>query len=157
MDRVIEKKKWTPKKIATIAGATLFGLFIIYLLFFRDKSSRLYVEKDKLTIARVEQGRFQEFIPIDGVVQPLVTIYVDAVFGGRVEEIYIRDGAMVSEGEKILRLSNLSMEMQYIQQENHALEVLNNYQNTQLSLEQNKFALERQLADLDYQLDFARK
>ena len=157
MDRVIEKKKWTPKKIATIAGATLFGLFIIYLLFFRDKSSRLYVEKDKLTIARVEQGRFQEFIPIDGVVQPLVTIYVDAVFGGRVEEIYIRDGAMVSEGEKILRLSNLSMEMQYIQQENHALEVLTNNQHTQLRLDPNKLALERQLADLDYQLDFARK
>ncbi|MBW6499242.1 MAG: HlyD family efflux transporter periplasmic adaptor subunit [Bacteroidales bacterium] len=140
-----------------IIAAVLFGLFIIYLLFFRDKSSRLYVDKGQITIARVEQGRFQEFIPVDGVVQPLVTIYVDAVFGGRVEEIYIRDGAMVEEGEKILRLSNLSMEMQYIQQENHALEVLNNYQNTQLSLERNKFALESQLADLDYQLDITRK
>ena len=157
MDRIIEKKRWTPKKIAIITAAVLFGFFIIYLLFFRDKSSRLYVDKDKISVARVEQGRFQEFIPVDGVVQPLVTIYVDAVFGGRVEEIYVRDGAMVKEGDKILRLSNLSMEMSYMQQENHALEVLNNYQNTQLNLERNKFALERQLADLDYLLDFAKK
>jgi HlyD family secretion protein len=157
MDRVLEKKKWTPKKIAMIAAAALFGFFIIYLLFFRDKSSRLYVDKDKLTVAMVQQGRFQEFIPVDGVVQPLVTIYVDAVFGGRVEEIFVRDGAAVQEGDRILRLSNLSMEMQYIQQENHALEVLNNYQNTQLNLERNKFVLESQLADLDYQLDFASK
>ncbi len=157
MDRIIEKKKWTPKRIAVIAAAVLFGLFIIYLLFFRDKGSRLYVDKGQITIAHVEQGRFQEFIPVDGVVQPLVTIYVDAVFGGRVEEIFVRDGATVEEGDKILRLSNLSMEMQYIQQENHALEVLNNYQNTQLSLERNKFALESQLADIDYQLDIARK
>jgi len=157
MDRIIEKKKWTPKRIAIITAAVLFGLFILYLLFFRDKSSRLYVDKGQITIARVEQGRFQEFIPVDGVVQPLVTIYVDAVFGGRVEEIYVRDGAKVEEGDKILRLSNLSMEMQYIQQENQALEVLNNYQNTQLSLERNKFALESQLADLDYQLDITRK
>jgi HlyD family secretion protein len=157
MDRIIEKKRWTPKKIAIITAAVLFGFFIIYLLFLRDKSSRLYVDKDKISVARVEQGRFQEFIPVDGVVQPLVTIYVDAVFGGRVEEIYVRDGAMVKEGDKILRLSNLSMEMSYMQQENHALEVLNNYQNTQLNLERNKFALERQLADLDYLLDFAKK
>jgi HlyD family secretion protein len=157
MDRVLKKKKWTPKKIAMIAAAALLGFFIIYLLFFRDKSSRLYVDKDKLTVAMVQQGRFQEFIPVDGVVQPLVTIYVDAVFGGRVEEIFVRDGAVVQEGDRILRLSNLSMEMQYIQQENQALEVLNNYQNTQLNLERNKFALESQLADLDYQLDLTSK
>ena len=157
MDRIIEKKKWPPKKIAIITAAVLFGFFIIYLLFLRDKGSRLYVDQDKISVARVEQGRFQEFIPVDGLVQPLVTIYVDAVFGGRVEEIYVRDGAMVNEGDKILRLSNLSMEMSYMQQENHALEVLNNYQNTQLNLERNKFALERQLADLDYLLDFAKK
>ncbi len=157
MDRILEKKKWPPRKIATIAGAGLFGVFIIYLIFFRDNSSRLYVDKDKMTIAAVQQGQFQEFIPVDGVVQPLVTIYIDAVFGGRVEEIFVRDGAIVEEGDKILRLSNLSMEMTYINQENQALEVLNNYQNTHLMLEQNKFNLERQLTEIDYQLEVAQK
>ncbi len=162
MDRILEKKKWTPKKIASIGISMLFLVFVFYLIFLRDTSSRLYTDKDRMTIAVVENGRFQEFIPVDGIVQPLVTIYLDAVFGGRVEEIYVRDGAIMEEGEKILRLSNLSMEMQYIQQENHALEVLNQYQNTQLALEQNKFALERQLTEIDYQLetaaiDFERK
>jgi HlyD family secretion protein len=157
MDRLIKKKKWPPRKIASLAAIVLFLGFVAYLIFFRDASSRLYTDKDKMSVATVERGRFQEFIPVDGSVQPLVTIYLDAVFGGRVEEIFVRDGAIVEEGEKILRLSNLSMEMQYIQQENHALEVLNNYQNTQLALEQNKFALERQLTEIDYQLDIARK
>ncbi len=157
MDRVIKKKKWTVKKILTIAGIGAFGLFIAYLLFFRDTSSRLYVDKDKMTISTVEQGRFQEFIPVDGVVQPIVTIYVDAVFGGRVEEIFQRDGALVEEGEKILRLSNAQIEMSYMQQENTALEVLDRYQNTRLNLERNLFSLERQLADLEYRLDIAKK
>lgn len=157
MDKAIKKKKWTPKKIATIAGISLFGAFIVYLLFFRDTSSRLYVDKDKMTIATVEQGRFQEFIPVDGVVQPLVTIYVDAVFGGRVEELYVRDGAIVEEGERILRLSNTTIEMSYMQQENTALEVLDRYQNTRLNLERNMFNLERQMADLEYRLDIAQK
>lgn len=157
MDRIIKKKKWPPKRIAMIAAIVLFPVFLAWLIFFRDSSSRLYVDKEKMTVATVEQGRFQEFIPVDGVVHPLVTIYVDAVFGGRVEEIFVRDGAVVDEGDKILRLSNLTMEMQYIQQENQALEVLNIYQGTLLSLEQNKFALERQLTDIDYQLELAQK
>ncbi len=157
MDRIIEKKKWTVKKLVTIAGVSAFALFVIYLLVFRDTSSRLYVDKDKMTIAGVEQGRFQEFIPVDGVVQPIVTIHLDAVLGGRVEEIYVRDGAHVEEGDKILRLSNAQVELSHMQQENTALEVLDRYQNTRLNLERNMFSLERQLADLEYRLDFAKK
>ncbi|MDR4988112.1 MAG: HlyD family efflux transporter periplasmic adaptor subunit [Bacteroidales bacterium] len=157
MDRVIKKKKWTVRKILSIAGVLAFSFFIIHLLFLRDKSSRLYVDKDKMTIATVERGRFQEFIPVDGVVRPIVTMYVDAVFGGRVEEIFIRDGALVEEGDKILRLANSQVELNYMQQENIALEVLDRYQNTRLNLERNLFSLERQLADMEYRLDIAEK
>lgn len=157
MDKIIKKKKWTVKKLVSIAGISAFAIFIIYLLVFRDTSSRLYVDKDKMTIADVEQGRFQEFIPVDGVVQPIVTIHLDAVLGGRVEEIYVRDGARVEEGDRILRLSNAQVELSYMQQENTALEVLDRYQNTRLSLERNIFSLERQQAELEYRLDVAQK
>ncbi|TVQ15491.1 MAG: HlyD family efflux transporter periplasmic adaptor subunit [Bacteroidetes bacterium] len=155
MDKIIKKKKWTPRKIGSIAAmGVLFG-FIVYLLFFRDNSSRLYVDKDKISIAVTEQGSFQEFIPVDGVVQPIVTIFLDAVFGGRVEKIFARDGAMVEMGDPILRLSNATIEKDYMFQESQALEVLNNYQNTRLNLERNKFTLERQMADLEYQKEIA--
>ena len=157
MDRIIKKKKWTPKKIATILGSSLLAFFIIYLIFLRDSSSRLYIDRDRVTIAEVTQGSFQEFIPVDGVVQPIVTIYVDAVLGGRVEEIFIRDGAMVKEGDEILRLSNASVEMDYMYRENNIYDVLNNYQNTQLAMEQNKFNLERQIVELEYQLDISKR
>lgn len=157
MDKIIPKKKWTPKKIATIAGVAVFAFFMIHLLFLRDNSSRLYVDQDKMTLASVEQGRFQEFIPVDGVVQPIATIYVDAVFGGRVEEIYVRDGAVVQEGDKILRLSNINLEMSYMQQENSALEVLDRYQNSRLSLERSLLNHERQVIDNEYRLDIAKK
>ena len=155
MDKAIKKKKWTTKKILSIAGAAALTVFILYLLFLRDNSSRLYVDKDKMTIATVEQGRFQEFIPVDGVVQPIVTIHIDAAFGGRVEELYVRDGAILEEGDKILRLSNMQLEMNYMQQESQALEVLDRYQNTRLNLERNMFQLQRELAQLEYRLDIA--
>lgn len=156
MDRIIEKKKWTPKKILMMAGIAAFAILMVYILFFRDKSSRLYVEKQRISIASAEKGKFQEFIPVDGVVQPKISIYLDAVFGGRVEEIFVRDGALVQKGEKILRLSNSTLEMDYMNRENHLYDVLNNLQNTKLNIEQNKFNLEQQIADLDYLLDKAR-
>jgi HlyD family secretion protein len=155
MDKIIKKKKWTPGKIATLTGIGLLVFLIAYLMFFRDKSSRLYVEKEKISIATTREDSFQEFIPVDGIVHPKVTIYVDAVFGGRVEEIFVRDGASLQKGDPILKLANASIEKDYMFQENQALEVLNNYQNTRLNIERNKFSLERQMADLEYQREIA--
>lgn len=156
MDRVIEKKKWTSKKIAAIVGGTILLLFILYLIFFQDKSNKLYIEKEKLSVDEVVKSPFQEFIPVDGVVQPKTTIFVDAVFGGRVEEIYVRDGAIVEKDDRILRLSNSSLQMDYMNRENQLYDVLNNLQNSKLSIEQNRFMLEKQLVEIDYQLDKAR-
>jgi len=105
MDKIIEKKKWTPRKIATIVLSALFLLFLLYLLFFRNKQSRLYVNAGQLSIAEVQLDRFQEFIPVDGVVHPKTTIYLDAVQGGTVEQIYVDDGAELNQGDTILKLT----------------------------------------------------
>ncbi len=155
MDKIIEKKKWPARRIGTIIGAILLLFLVLYLLFFRDNRSRIYLGKDKVTLATAEMSEFQEFIPVDGIVQPLVTIYIDAIFGGRVEEIFVRDGAIVEKDQPIIKLSNATIEKEYMFQENQALEVLNNYQNTQLNIERNKFTLEREMADLEYQKEIA--
>ena len=88
MDRIIEKKKWTTKKIGMLIAITAFLVLVAYLLFFRDRSSKLYVNRDELTIVSVEKSKFQEFIPIDGVVFPKETYYIDAIQGGVVEAIF---------------------------------------------------------------------
>ena len=54
---------------------------------------------------------FQENIPVNGIVLPLTTIYLDAMEGGRVEEKYVEDGAMMKKGQPILRLSNTDLEL----------------------------------------------
>jgi HlyD family secretion protein len=155
MDRVIEKKKWTTKKVAGYAGIAVFAFFIIYLLFLRDKSSRLYIDPSRLTIAEVRQEPFQEFIPVDGVVQPIRTVFIDAVQGGRVEAIYVTDGSVLEAGDSILRLSNPNMELDYMNRETQMYEVINNLQNTKLNMEQRKFTLEKQILDINYQIDKA--
>lgn len=156
MDRVIKKKKWTPKKIATIAFVSLFGVFIVYLLFFRDKQSKLYVERNQLSISIVKQDKFQEFIPIDGVVYPKHTIYIDAVQGGIVEKRYVEDGAMLHKGDSIMKLKNANMELQYMEQETRLFQTLNELENTKISLQKNIFARQQELVTLRYQIDKTR-
>jgi HlyD family secretion protein len=70
MDRKIDKKKWPPKKIAWVSVASLFVLVVIYNIGFGDHSSKLNVEKEKITISTVDRGPFQEFIPVTGAVMP---------------------------------------------------------------------------------------
>ena len=79
MDRKIEKKKWPPKKIITIAAPTIFIILIMYYFLFGDHSSKLNVQVERITISTVEQAPFQEFIPITGTVIPIKTVYMDAL------------------------------------------------------------------------------
>jgi len=153
MDRVIEKKKWTTKKILNIALISAFVLFLLYLLFFRDKSSKLYVDKTHITIATVLNKKFQEFIPVDGVVFPRNTIYIDAVQGGIVERVFVEDGALLEKGDTILKLANANMELSFIEQETRIYEAINNLQNTKIGLEQNKFIRQKEIVQLQYEID----
>jgi HlyD family secretion protein len=162
MDRVIEKKKWTFKKILQVAGIGIFIAFIIYLLFIRDKRSKLYVDKSQITIATVAADKFQEFIPIDGVVLPKNTIYIDAVQGGFVEKIFVEDGAQLTKGDTILKLSNTNMELSQMETETRIYEAINNLENTKIGLEQNRFIRQSEITELQYTmdkttLDFGRK
>ena len=162
MDRIIEKKKWTIKKILTIVFSVAFGLFIVYLLFFRDKQSKLYVNEEQLSIAEVKRDRFQEFIPVDAVVYPKTTIYIDAVQGGTVESVFVEDGAILNKGDSILKLNNADMELRYMDQETRMYDAINNLQNSKVNLERSQFVRQLEivnlLAEIDrVNLDFNRK
>ncbi|MCK4360662.1 MAG: efflux RND transporter periplasmic adaptor subunit, partial [Bacteroidales bacterium] len=162
MDRIIKKKKWTISRILTIIGITAFIFFLIFLLFIRDKSSKLYIDKNQITIATVLEDKFQEFIPVDGVVYPKNTVYIDAVQGGVVEAVYVEDGAILEKGDTILKLLNTAMELNFMEQETRMLAEMNNLQNTLLALEQNKYLRQKEIVHLEYmidgaEIDFTRK
>jgi HlyD family secretion protein len=152
MDRPIQKKKWPPKKIAMVGGGGLFFFFVIYSFIFGDSSSKLNVEAEKITIAEVARGPFQEFIPVTGSVLPIKTIYIDAIEGGRVETKFIEAGAFVKEGDKILQLANTNLLLDIMFREAQFFEQSNNLRNTRLLMEQSRLNLRQQLNEQAYQL-----
>jgi len=153
MDKIIIKKKWPARRIITYSLAGFFVLLVVYLLLFQTNRSTLNVEKEKLTIATVQRGPFQEFIPVMGEVLPVQTIFLDVEEGGLVEKIFIEAGSAVKQGDKILKLSNTSLLMDIMYREAELFQQINNLRNTRLLFEQSRLALERDLADLDFQVE----
>lgn len=157
MDRIIEKKKWTSNKILTIIGISLLLLLLAYIILLRDRRSSIKINPEQIAIATVKAEKFQEFIPVDGVVLPKTTIYIDATLGGTVEEVYVEDGAQLMEGDPIMKLANASMELSYMDQETRMYDAINNLQNSKIALEQNKFLRQKEIVNLQYQIDEATK
>jgi HlyD family secretion protein len=156
MDKKLEKKFWSLKRIGMIAGGALLVGFIAYQFVFADKRTKLNVDKEKITVSNVTQGVFDEFIAVSGVVQPIKTYRIDAIEGGYVKEKVLEGGSTVKEGDIILRLENNRLQMEFVQQETEINRLINELQNTRLRLKQDKFGLKRTLNDVDYQLAQAK-
>jgi len=157
MDRKIEKKKWPSKKIATYLGTIFMAIFIIYQLFFSDKSSRLNVNQERIVVSTVRHGEFQEFIPVIGTVIPIKTIYLDAIEGGTVEQIYLEAGSFVKKGDPILKLANTNLLLDIMYREAELFQQSNNLRNTRLAMEQNALIIKAQILDLEFEIKNAQR
>ncbi|SOE22062.1 HlyD family secretion protein [Spirosomataceae bacterium TFI 002] len=151
MDKIIAKKSWIQRK----AGWLLLGLAILCLLIysfvFADKRSKLNVDAEKITTSTVAKGNFDEFIIIQGYVQPLKTIQLDAIVGGYVTQKLVEGGNMVGKGDIILRLENQQLKLNFLQSETEASRLVNDLQNTRQRLKVERFNLQKTLSDLDFQ------
>ncbi|MAL19286.1 MAG: efflux transporter periplasmic adaptor subunit [Balneola sp.] len=156
MDRKIEKKTWTLKRILMIFGGAAFIGLSIYAFWFMDVRSTLNVERDKITISTVQEDTFQEFIQVTGAVQPIQTIFLDAIEGGVVQEVFLESGTMVEEGDTILTLTNSSLQLQVLQQTSGLYDQINNVRNSRLNLEQNTLQLQEQLANAESQKEILK-
>ncbi len=152
MDRKIEKKTWTVRRIGIWVGAVVLVFFIVYNFLLADGSRVLYIDQERISIAEVTFGDYIDYIPIDGMVLPIRTVTLDAIEGGRVEKKFTIGGSEVKEGDTILKLSNHNMMMAFLEQETRASDLINNLQSTRLSLQQNRFALKRTLNNINFDL-----
>ena len=157
MDRKIEKKKWTLKRIAGLAAAGLFVCFSVYGFWKDSGVSRLNVETEKLTVSRVERGPFVEFIPVRGTVLPGLTVYLDALEGGRVEEVLVEEGSMVEKGDALLKLVNEDLQLQVMNQEAPLEEQLERLRRTRLEVEQQQLQSRQGLLTIEFQLQQKRR
>ena len=132
----------------TIGGIAALVLLIAGSLYFTSGKSKLNVETDRITISEIKKGAFQESIPQNGTVLPRTTIYLVATDGGRVEEKYVEDGAILKKGDRILRLSNTDLELSLSNSMTTVSSMLANMQLSKVTADQNTVQKLTQMADV---------
>ncbi|MEZ4722783.1 MAG: efflux RND transporter periplasmic adaptor subunit [Flavobacteriales bacterium] len=156
MDRKIERKTWTSKRIGGVIVVPIV-LALLFMMVFSGGESAYRVSRERVTIGAVIYDDFQDIVTIQAAVEPLTTIQIDASEGGVVEEIFVEDGANVEKNEPLLRLSNTSLSLDFMNRETQIVEQINNLRSTRITLDQNKRQVQEQLVEIDYQLAEQRR
>ena len=149
MDRQIEKKPWWKRKIGWVIGTTLFLSWCIYFIAFADHRKQININIEKITTGVVVKENFQDYISVTGTVEPIKTIYLDAIEGGRVEKIFMEEGNMVQKGEPIAELSNTNLILDISNYEANVARAINELRTARLQMEMNAMEMQNQIVQLE--------
>ncbi len=152
MDRQLARTFWTRSRMLQLAGGLVVAALLAYALWSTTGGRKLNVDRERLTISTVTFEPFQERIAITGNVLPRTTVYLDAIEGGRIEEIYVQEGAMVEDNEPILRLSNSTLQLSLLNTESQRLEQISQLEQTRFQIEEGNLTRRQQLTDMDYNI-----
>ena len=150
MDRRIVRSKRKPRLIA--ASVVVGAAALMYIWATLDHSTSFTLDGQRIRIAEVSSGVYEDYIPLRATVEPERTVYLDSIEGGRVEAVLVEEGAIVEAGQALIELSNTSLQLDVIAREAEVSEQLNNLRNTQLAIEQNRLKLKSDLIEIDYQI-----
>jgi HlyD family secretion protein len=149
------------RTVAGISIATLAVGFAAALVLVppacRKAASTHTIRKERIEIARAARGVFSEVISVNGKILPVNIVYLDAMEGGRVENVFAEAGSMVKKGDRILQLANSNLLMDIMWRESELFQASNNQRNTRLSMEQFKLQLNQQLSDIENKLQQQRR
>ncbi|MBE6297146.1 MAG: HlyD family efflux transporter periplasmic adaptor subunit [Bacteroidales bacterium] len=158
MDIKLEKKTGWRAVLSKKSLPYAFGLIMVILvvwLLLKENTSTLRVNMATVTVSNVEEGEFNDYVSLSGIVQPMTTMQLSPLEGGVVDSILIEEGATVKAGDVILQMSNKQLSMQILQSEADLAEKQNILRNTLISMEQERLSLRQEMLQLD--LDVNRK
>ena len=155
MDIQLEKKKGIQKKhLPYIAGGSVIILLLAWIIF-GNHASTMRVDSKSVNIVDVTYGEFNDYIRLNGRVQPISIVQISPEEGGIVMEKVVEEGAQVKKGDVILRLANSNLDLSILNAESELAEKQNLLRNTQVAMQQDKLTNETEKATLD--IDTQRK
>jgi len=149
MDIQLEKKKGIQKKhIPYLIGGSVILLLLTWVVF-GNHASTMRIDGKSINIADVSYGEFNDYIRLNGQVQPIQIVQISPEEGGIVREKVVEEGVHVNKGDVILRLSNSNLDLQILNAESEVAEKQNMLRNTQVTMQQDKLNNETEKASLD--------
>ncbi len=148
MDRVVERTGLSGNAKIAIGAAILLLVALVFYWFAPSANSQT-VEASRVTISTVSRGRFDDFLPLRARVEPSLTVFLDAVEGGRVERVMVEDGAMVTQGQLLAILTNSDLQLNVLARQTEVTQQINSMRSQELALNQTRLTNERALIEAD--------
>ncbi len=136
-------------------GCGIIGVAFIVWLATSEIASTYKVDRTALNIADVKSQKFDDYVRVDGRIEPISTVQISPEEGGIVMEKVVEEGSTVHKGDVIIRLSNSNLDLQILNAEAELAEKQNILRNTQISMEQDRLNNRTEQVQLD--LDVQRK
>ena len=157
MDIQLEKKKGLRKKhIPFIAGGIIFIVLVAWIIF-GNHASTLKVDARGISIGEVKKENFNDYVRVNGQVQPITIVQLSPEEGGIVRDRVVEEGAQVKKGDVIVVLSNSNLDLQILDAEAQLAEKQNFLRNTQVAMEQDKLNNQLEKAQLDMDMTRTRR
>lgn len=156
MDKVVERRGISNKVKAGIAAGALAVAAIGFYSYAPSGNSQT-IAAERVTISTVRRGTFDDFLPLRARVTPLVTVYLDSIEGGRVEEVMVEDGATVQKGQLLAVLSNAELQLSVLARQTEVTQQINSLRSQELALAQTRLADERGMYEAKAALDKAER
>ena len=152
MDIKIPKKPWYMRYRKYIAGGAVLAALMIYALVLQLGPRTLKVKIANEQIATVAEGDFLEYIDVNGMVVPSVSIRVNAKEGGTVERICCHNGDVLKRGDTILVLSNPKvLEEMAAERQNYDLQQMQ-HRRQLIEMQQKSITLRSQALQANFEL-----
>lgn len=149
MDRALLPSRWRHWRLA-LAGAAL--LTLAGLLAWQWPAG-LAVDATPLEVATVERGEFRDELGLRAQTVPARQVLLDAIEGGRVDAVLVRDGEMLKAGQLIYRLSNPQREQEVLQRGAEVAQQLSNLSLQRTALANARAQQRRDLTQLETELE----
>ena len=157
MDFKIEKKPWYIRYRTYLLAGAAFIVFIIYVISLSMGPSKLRIETDDIRMATVEDGKFMEYVDVEGLVQPILTIKVNTQEAGSVARIVNEEGSMMKKGDTILVLSNPELMREIEDQRDEWENQRYSYKEREIEMEQKSLSLKQQTLQAQYEMNRLKK
>ena len=157
MDIKIEKKPWYIRYRYYLLAGGAFIIFLVYVISLSMGPRKLRVETDNIQITEVKNGKFMEYVDVEGLVQPILTIKVNTREAGSVERIVTEEGSMMKKGDTILVLSNPDLMREIEDQRDEWENQRYSYKEREIEMEQKSLTLKQQALQTQYEMTRLQK
>lgn len=157
MDIQLQKQPWYIRHRYYLLGGVVILALLAYVIVLSSGPRKLRIDPDSLQIAEVRQDKFMEYVDVEGLVQPILTIKVNARETGSVLRIVGEEGNMMRQGDTILVLENLDLLRTIEDQRDEWEKQLITYREKEIEMEQQSLTLRQQALQTDYELEKLRK